>query len=156
MIETMALDTCTKSGLPFNKVSEIGAALGSRLTGLLGRMPALPAESPLERLLDEASAGVVPDYVRFQGEMFPLLSHSAPSRLCRALGKALATAEHELMKLSPHWEAVEKAPREVMAVAHSHYKKLKLVGGLVALHLVPEIARRVERHRDSYLEEMDE
>ena len=72
------------------------------------------------------------------------------------MGNAAAKAEIELRKLG--WNAEPEHETQHLyapgiAAAHKSFNKFKLIRGLTALYLVPEISRFVELYRNQYLEE---
>jgi Zn-dependent protease with chaperone function len=150
--------TVNKVGVSFEQVAMIERALSHGLERVLQETPPLPGSDPLEELLDRVSSPSIPDYISFQNEILALLSHSAPSKLCRALGRAMGRAEKDLRDLGID---LNKAPEEgappldqaVLQAARQPFNKLKLLIGLLRLYLTPEIGQFIERSRDEYQKE---
>jgi hypothetical protein len=150
--------TANEAGVSFEQIAVIEQAMSHQLDRVLQETPPLPDGCPLEELLDKSSR-VIPDYTTFHQEVLVLLSFSAPSKLCRKLGRALGKAEKELRELGID---INKAPDEgalplnqaLLEAARLPFNTLKLVRGMMMIYLIPEINHLIERYRDEYLKEV--
>jgi hypothetical protein len=121
------------------------------LERLLAKAPTLPGHCPLGALLARCSSGAIPDYMSFQDDIFSLLSHAAPNKLCRAMGRALGEAELELQAFESR--PADRSDRERSDTHLRAFNRFKLIGGMMGLYLIPEIGNRVERVRLEYVRE---
>jgi hypothetical protein len=147
--------TLNEFGVPFEQASMIERAMIDRLKSVRAKMAVLPGECPFGAILDQAASPWIPDYMSFQSMVLSLLSHSAPNKLCRAMGYALGRAETELGELGWLTETESEGSnphRGTIDDARAPFNKFKLVRGLVGLYLIPEISRFIERYRKEYLE----
>ena len=152
--------TATELGVAFEQITAIGKGMSNGLERAIEAAPPLPGACPFEELLDRASSSIIPDYMSFQDEVLAMLSHSAPSKLCRVLGRAMGRAERDLRKLGIIDESATNQDRTfdeaTISAGRKPFAKFKLVAGLLGLYLTPEIGRFIERYRAEYLEECDD
>ncbi|WP_203927893.1 hypothetical protein [Virgisporangium ochraceum] len=164
VLKMAAASTASEGGVTFDAVESLSIGVESALDRIERLLPVLPGTSPLQELLRNAvdehpylSIDGIMARGSARGELLRLLSFGAPGKLCYEIGRALADAETELLRLGID---VRTAPDEDVAVsadtmklAAKPFRIFTLLAGLVAAYLPPDVRKFIDRHHDRLLAE---
>ncbi len=135
--------TADQLGLSLDEAIKLDNVLSTALDRSMRHKPALPTKSPFDELLELSEKGNPPDYASFKYGCSLMFSWSAPYKMCRAFGYAIAKSEKEM-------ESLKLPPQEWDDNTLRKFNRHKLLLYFRSQCLPSDIDRYVERYRTEY------